>query len=549
MAYTSLVTNSALCLRLFSIRVTWFLTSLMVGVFADRLSGQEAAPNQRISGEIDRYIEEGWKESKTSGNSICSDADFVRRLYLDLIGRVPTLPERESFLANESVDKREQLIDQLLTSQEHAQHLAEVYDAILIGRTSREELSKRTEAGWIAYLEESVRENKRWDRVAEEILLARNEEKLGANWYLYARKEKPEAIAEAVSKDFFGVRIDCAQCHDHPLSSEILQKHYWGLVAFFNRTKNVGPHDKPMLSESAIGGFSEFSNVEGESFPNELVFLGDRRVEEPRPAKDAKPEDSPDLYVSIAKEEYRIPKFSRRQAFIEKVLHDHPLLAKSMVNRMWGWMMGRGLVHPVDAIDSYHPASHPELLDWLAKDFAESNYDVRRLLKGLAMSRTYQLDSLTKSTADPKWFTYAIPKPLTAEMLQRSLLTVLEPKEEKKWNNRQHRIEFAKRFPDVLAEESMSNVNQSLMLTNGNWLNQLLSPDHSRWTERLTSETSMSDDSLVKEVFLRALGREPDRDEMERLKSFMAERRDRRTRAILDLVWAVVTSAEFRFNH
>jgi hypothetical protein len=398
-------------------------------------------------------------------------------------------------------------------------------------------------------LEESVRENKRWDRVAEEILLARSEEKLGANWYLYARKEKPEAIAEAVSKDFFGVRIDCAQCHDHPLSSEILQKHYWGLVAFFNRTKNVGPHKKPMLSESAIGGFSEFSNIEGESFPNELVFLGDRRVEEPRPAKDAKPEDSPDLYVSIDKEEYRIPKFSRRQAFIENVLHDHPLLAKSMVNRMWGWMMGRGLVHPVDAIDSYHPASHPELLDWLSQDFAKSGYDVRRLIKGLAMSRTYQLASSTSSTADPKWFTYSIPKPLTAEMLQRSLLTVLEPKEEKKWNNRQHRTDFAKRFPDVLAEESMSNVNQSLMLTNGDWLNQLLLPDNSKWTERLISETSMSDESLLREVFLRALGREPDHEELTRLQSFLAERRDRRTRAILDLVWAVVTSAEFRFNH
>jgi hypothetical protein len=513
------------------------------------LYGQDVAPNPLNSGEIDRHIEAGWQGSKTNGNSICSDAEFARRLYLDFIGRVPTLAERESFLVDGGANKRERLIDQLLTSREHAEHLAEVYDAILIGRTSREELSKRSEAGWVEYLEESVRENKRWDRVAEEILLARSEEELGANWYLYARKEKPEAIAEAVSKDFFGVRIDCAQCHDHPLSSEILQKHYWGLVAFFNRTKNVGPHDKPMLSESAIGGFSEFSNVEGESFPNELVFLGDRRVEELRPAKDTKTEDSPDLYVSIAKEEYRIPKFSRRQAFIEKVLHEHPLLAKSMVNRMWGWMMGRGLVHPVDAIDSYHPASHPELLDWLSRDFAESGYDVRRLLKGLAMSRTYQLESSTASTADPKWFTYSIPKPLTAEMLHRSLLTVLEPKEEKKWNNRQHRTDFAKRFPDVLAEESMSNVNQSLMLTNGNWLNQLLSPNNSKWTERLVSETSMSDDSLLREVFLRALGREPDQQELERLQSFLTERRDRRTRAILDVVWAVLTSAEFRFNH
>ncbi|MCU0715699.1 MAG: DUF1549 and DUF1553 domain-containing protein [Pirellula sp.] len=549
MAYSLLDTNSSFGRRPIGIHSVLLLAAWIVGGVPDRLPGQDAAPNPVNSGEIDRFIEAGWRESKNNGNSICDDAEFVRRLYLDLVGRVPSLVERESFLADDSIHKREQLIDQLLASAEHAKHLAEVYDAILIGRTSREELSKRTEAGWVEYLEESVRENKRWDRVAEEILLARSEEKLGANWYLYARKEKPEAIAEAVSKDFFGVRIDCAQCHDHPLSSEILQKHYWGLVAFFNRTKNVGPHKKPMLSESAIGGFSEFSNVEGESFPNELVFLGDRRVEEPRPAKDAKPEDSPDLYVSIDKEEYRIPKFSRRQAFIEKVLHDHPLLSKSMVNRMWGWMMGRGLVHPVDAIDSYHPASHPELLDWLSQDFAKSGYDVRRLIKGLAMSRTYQLESSTSSAADPKWFTYSIPKPLTAEMFQRSLLTVLEPKEEKKWNNRQHRTDFAKRFPDVLAEESMSNVNQSLMLTNGDWLNHLLLPDNSKWTERLISETSMSDESLLREVFLRALGREPDHEEVARLQSFLVERRDRRTRAILDLVWAVVTSAEFRFNH
>ncbi|XZE42711.1 DUF1549 domain-containing protein [Pirellulaceae bacterium SH467] len=549
--------------RWFSIEFRWFVVAvaMMVALLLNPAIGQDAAPENRLTeppvatapfldyNAIDRFIEEGWRDAKVAGNGVCDDEEFVRRVTLDLIGRVPNLAERDAFLKDSSATKRESLIDRLLASPEHSVHFAEVYDAILIGRTGREELSKRTEAGWFAYLEQSIGENKRWDRVAEEILLARSEEDRGAHWYLYARKEKPEAIAEAVSKDFFGVRIDCAQCHDHPLSSEILQKHYWGLVAFFNRTKNVGSHEKPMLSESAIGGFSEFSNVEGESYPNELVFLGDRRVDEPRPEKDAKVEDSPDLYVSIEKDEYRVPKFSRRQAFIDKVLHDHPLLAKSMVNRMWGWMMGRGLVHPVDAIDSYHPASHPELLEWLAQDFAASGYNVRRLIKGLAMTRTYQLSSAVSGSVDPKWFTYSIPKPLTAEMLQRSLLTVLEPKEKKKWNNRQHRTDFAKRFPDVLAEESMSNVSQSLMLTNGSWLNELLSPEHSLWMDRLVSEESMSEDSLVMELFLRTVGREPDTEELERLRSFLETRRERRARAIGDLVWALLTSAEFRFNH
>ncbi len=118
-----------------------------------------------------------------------------------------------------------------------------------------------------------------------------------------------------------------------------------------------------------------------------------------------------------------------------------------MVNRLWGWMMGRGLVHPVDSLDSFHPPSHPELLDWLARDFAASGYDIRRLWKALASTQAYQLESTTASNSDPKWFASGLPKPLTAEMLQRSMLVVLDPVDESRWNSPDQRVAFASLFP------------------------------------------------------------------------------------------------------
>jgi hypothetical protein len=382
-------------------------------------------------------------------------------------------------------------------------------------------------------------------------LLARNEspDTQGANWYLYARNDKTQEIAEAVSKHFFGVRIDCAQCHDHPLASEIEQKHYWGLVAFFNRSKNVDKsHRNPRISESAIGGFSEFANVEGESKPNELVYLGNRSVAEQRPGKDSKEEDKDELYLDSTDKSYRVPKFSRREQFVENVLKDHPLFAKSMVNRMWGWMMGRGLVHPVDALDSYHPASHPELLEWLGRDFERSGFDIKRLIRSLALSRTYQRESRQTVFADPKWFSSSIPKPLTAEMLHRSFGTVLLPKDLNSWNDPITRQEFTRLFPDVLTEESISNVSQSLLLSNSRILLELITPQNSGLLSRLVSKEWTSE-AIVQELFKAILGRNPDEDELKVSTEYLGRPNPKSAMLIEGLAWSLLTSAEFRFNH
>ncbi|MCY2986086.1 MAG: DUF1549 domain-containing protein [Planctomycetota bacterium] len=498
---------------------------------------------------IDLGLEQGYRVNSVEAAKPIDDSMFARRIHLDLVGRVPRTGELDEFLSQTNSSKRSALVDRLLASDEHAVHMAEVYDAILIGRTNVDQVKKRMEAGWLAYLRDAVVKNRPWNQITREIVLARpsSPEARGAAWYLYARKDKHQDIAEAVSKDIFGVRIDCAQCHDHPLADEIKQKHYWGLVAFFNRSKNVDTPQGPRISESAIGGFSDFANLEGSSSPNELRFLEDRYVEEVRPGKDAKEEDKDELYVSVNGTDPKIPKFSRREQFVEKVLADHPLLGKAMVNRIWGWMMGRGLVHPVDSLDSFHPASHPELLDWLSRDFVASGYDVRRLIKAIASSQSYQLDSANTKNVDPKWFATALPKPLTAEMLQRSMLTVLEPVETSRWDTIEKRVAFANLFPDVLTEESIANVAQGLLLSNSDTITELVSMKQSRFLQSLAAP--METATATERLFLRILGRNPASDEVAYCKQYIDGRMDQRERAIEGLAWAMITSAEFRFNH
>ncbi len=497
---------------------------------------------------IDLAVEQKWIASSIQPAASIEDRLFARRIYLDLIGRVPQRSELQEFLASTDGRKRERLIDRLLSSDEYATHMAEVFDAILIGRQNLVDWRAAGKAGWLDYLRRSFADNRGWNQIAKEIALARpsNSDSAGAVWYLYSRKNKHQEIAEAVSKDLFGVRIDCAQCHDHPLADEIEQQHYWGLTAFFNRSTNVDTDKGPRVAESAIGGFSEFADIHGSSSENRLVFLRSKTVDEPRPAKETKQEDRDELYKPSLDGEPRIPLFSRRQAFVDEILASHPMVARSMVNRLWGWMFTRGIVHPVDAMDSMHPASHPGLLDWLSRDFEASGYDVRRLLRHFALSRTYQLQSANKTPSpDPKWFGYAIAKPLTAEAFYRSMLIGLQVDHPENWNTDERRITLAGLFPDVLAEESMATVAQGLMLSNSEWINSLVSYSQSQTIRQCVA---MGDDaSAIDHLFNCILGRAPDAEEVQAMQTFIHGRKDR-IQAMESAAWALLTSAEFRFR-
>lgn len=499
---------------------------------------------------INQRLSEKWASDGRKPAEECSDRAFVRRVYLDLAGRIPTVDETSAFLNDGRDDKRSQLIDELLSSEDHTQHFADLFDALLMGRAAESKYAERVKHGWRGYLESAFRQNRPWNEVAAEILLARPEDnsESGAVWFLYERNNQHQAIAESVAPAFFGIRIECAQCHDHMMVDEIKQEHYWGLVAFFNRSKNENTPNGPRVAESAIGGFSEFANLTGDSSPNRLAFLRAETIDEPRPGKDEKQADADDLYATAAvKDDPRVPKFSRREQFVRNVLQDHPLLARAMVNRVWAILMGRGIVHPYDEIDSMHPPSHPELLDWLAKDFAASGFDVRRLIRMIARSDAYQLNSARPDDVnDPSTFAWYLERPLTAEQLARSIQLAVRGTFQ---NDAAVVSSFRTQFLDVLPDQVAIPIADALYFSNNERLSRYLheSQGDDQLIQQLVSESSHR--SRAKRLIQRMFGRQATKDEIKAIVQYLKQRNDRVPDAIEQVVWSLLASAEFRFNH
>ncbi len=520
---------------------------------SDRVESVSSADG--MSAEIDRQLRLRWQSDGITPAAVSSDEAFVRRVYLDLAGRIPTLGERQAFIDDHREQKRGELIDRLLGGEDHVQHLSDTFDTLLMGRGNRQRYRQRSEHQWRDWLEQAFRANRPWNQMTAEILLARpqSEAERGVVWYLYERDDDHQAIAESVARSFFGIRIDCAQCHDHMIADEIEQGHYWGLVAFFNRGKNEQTPLGPRVAESAVGGFSEFADLTGSSSPNRLTFYGAETIDEPRPDPDAEPEDRDDLYFAGPGDgEPRVPKFSRRERFVSQIVADHPLIARSFVNRVWAMLMGRGIVHPFDQMDSAHQPSHPELLDTLADDFCANGYDVRRLIRGIANSQAYQLGSQRPPGADdPASFAWYLPRPLTAEQFTRSLQVGFRDRVE---NGHPLVAQVREKIPAVMPETVMTGVAETLFLTNNPALNRYLEESQGE-TDLLTRlREQRSIDATIETLCLTLLGREPSADETAALAEFLAAEPAESADSIAGerlrhAAWALVTSAEFRFNH
>lgn len=520
---------------------------------------------------IDFQIEKKWRELKVKPSERCDDRTFARRVYLDIAGRIPMPDELDRFLNDKRRNKRAALIDTLLESPEYAVRMRELFDVVFMERGAfapprerrRRGANPKADERWHDYLEWSFRENRPWNEVANDIILARPSTNAtrGAMQFLYARKDNAQQMAEAAGSALLGLQIKCAQCHDHPLAPEIKQSHYWGAVAAFNRSKAVETGAGPGVAESAIGGFVKFTNLKGGSTEALLRFLDDQLVDEARPKDGEKENDAPDKYVNAVAlgdaknlKAVPVPRFSRREAFAKWVCDtNNPLLARSFVNRTWAMLMGRGLVHPVDRMDSSRPASHPELLDWLASDFARNGYDVKRLVRTIASTRVYQLDSQPagKTRPAPDTFACALDKPLTAEVFARSMLiaTGNEPKSDGGFSAfdlaRVQRV-FADVYADVFPTETISTPRQAIFLANNSTVDALVK---SSSTNALSRLATLDDRMRVRELFARVLGREPDKDELKHAMDYLRTHSHEPAAATQHLLWALVTGAEFRLNH
>jgi mono/diheme cytochrome c family protein len=519
-------------------------------------------PPAKLAGPevIDHFIELGWKDRHLKPAKVADDSTYLRRIYLDLAGRPPTDDEAARFLKDRRRDKRERVSDDLLASLEYPRHLREVFDVVLMGRRGAKFEDQRADNRWFEFLENSFRENRPWNELVRDLIVARPENPAarGAVWYLYERKNSAQAMAEALAPVVFGAQIKCAQCHDHMVAREIKQAHYWGMVAAFNRSKNVETPDGPALAESAIGGFISFANLKKETQPAYLTFFNGKRVEESWPKDGEKEVDAPDKYLTKIADQKNsasapaVPRFSRRAALADAVTRDNPLLARATVNRVWAMLMGRGIVHPVDLMDSKHAPSHPDLLDWLARDFEQHGYDLKRLIKMIVSTRAYQLDSRPRDgkPAPDDAFARALEKPLSAEQLFQSLLVATGSAPDKNGkiagqDEKSLRRAFVAQFPDLFAPDYNATLQQALFLSNSPLFDQLLAPAGGNLSARLLGQPARNERArlAIRAVF----GREPDAAELTEANRYLASRSPEA--GVKQLLWALVSSTEFAVNH
>jgi hypothetical protein len=319
----------------------------------------------------------------------CSDAEFLRRVSLDLNGMPPTSDEARSFLADASNNKREQLVDRLLASPHYARHMASTLDLMLMERRANTHV---TADEWQAWLMKSTRENKPWNVLAREILTADGDDpnQRPAARFVLDRGAEPNVLTHDISRIFFGRDMQCAQCHDHPIVADYLQSDYQGLLAYiapgYTVVRKEGDKQVTMYAERA-----------GSDLSFESVFVkGTQHRTGPRMPDDLAADEpfflpGDEYQIAPADAVKSVPKFSRRGKLAEFATNGtNQAFNQNIANRLWAHMFGRGLVHPVDMHHPDNPATDPELLRILGEQFAAKNYDIKAFLRELALSETYQ---------------------------------------------------------------------------------------------------------------------------------------------------------------
>ncbi len=318
--------------------------------------------------------------------AIANDAEFLRRVTLDLHGIVPTSAEARAFLADAAPNKREILVDRLLSSPRYAVHMANVFDVMLMERRPDKHVPTPE---WQKYLQAAFQKNVPYDQLAREVLSADGVDpnlRPAAKFFL-DRDAEPNIMARDVGRIFFGMDLQCAQCHDHPLVDHYLQTDYYGLYAFVNRTVVFADEvaKKSFLGEKSDGEASYKSVFTQDAGHIRPQLPGENEIDEPRFRQG---ED----YVAAPLPGVRpVPKYSRRAKLAELATNGaNRQFNLNIANRLWGHMMGRGLVHPVDLHHPLNPPSHPAVLDLITNEFVAMKYDMRGLLRELALTRAYQ---------------------------------------------------------------------------------------------------------------------------------------------------------------
>jgi hypothetical protein len=548
-------------------------------VTATSLPPLRAFPAYDATHVVDREIFGKLKRLRVPPAEAASDHEFVRRVTLDLAGRIPTAAETERFCANTDPGKREALVDALLNGPEFPKHWRDNLNVLLMGRTAFP-----MAPAWAAWLETSLKEDRGWDQMARELLLARPEkpEQNGALYFLDSRFAQGDTGLDVATRDvsriFFGVDIQCARCHTHPDVAAWQQQAYWGIAAFLGRSYRIQVNGASYLGEKATGEVQYFGPDKNLRAAAPVFLTGESAQEPAVPAAAPATPESPDLYTVApeeAKEKTRVPvpKYSRRRRLVEiAVGAQDPYFKRAVVNRVWALLMGRGLVEPVDQMHLGNPPSHPLLLQELSEEFARNGFSLKRLVRTLVTSQAYARSSQWKPAGrllagrpPAELYAVAAARPQSMHQLANSMLVAAGygaqaagspgPEADASADAGKARAQFEAQFAAQLAEirrrldsgteTFQPNVAQALYLSNSRAFQQLL--EQGGLAARLAKLPD--DGEAVRQAYLAVLSRPPDAEELAAFRQYLDARKDRRPAAVVQVVWVLVTSAEFRFIH
>jgi hypothetical protein len=499
---------------------------------------------------VDEFV---FKKLETIGmppSEMTDDATFLRRVTIDIAGRLPTPEEMSRFLADPSPAKRDKRVDALLASPDYAEYFANKWSSLLRNKRTAPTHQRGTYAFW-TWLRDSFVENKPYDQFAREVVAASGDvaQNPPVAWFRQARDSQTQM--EDVSQLFLGTRLQCAQCHHHPYE-KWSQQDYYQLTAFF----------------------AQVGRKAGSQPGEEVIFhkRGNATATNKKTSQPVKPAGLGAATLNLA------PDDDPRQALADWMSRrDNPFFAKSLVNRYWKHFFNRGLVEPEDDMRETNPAVNPELLNALAEDFISSGYDLKQLVRAITTSRTYQLSAVPNAhnAVDKQNFSRYYPKRLNAEVLFDAVNTLVKADSkfdglpvgtravalpDNSFNASSYFLTVFGRPDSASAceceRQQDASLAQSLHLLNAKDIQDKLAADTGR--AALLAADPRSDEEKIRELYAWAYSRSPDAGELKLAKNHLEKKiKDKdgkeitipKRQAYEDVLWALVNTKEFLFNH
>jgi len=498
---------------------------------------------------IDQHVLAKLRRFNIVPSESSDDAEFLRRVCLDLTGTLPPPRRVREFLASKDPQKRDKLIEVLLRSPEFVDFWTFRFADLF--RVSFEQGSPAFTKMYWEWIRKNIATNKPFDQVARERIGGQGYNGPTRHWYGGSDLRRPQDMMAEEVRVFLGRRLDCAQCHNHPYETWS-QNQFWGLAAFFGRLTHIGD----------LGGAGPAVIFDDPAGHGENG--GGAKVLHPRTKQEVQPSF---LDGKVLSESERVDLRMRLAEWMTSP--QNPYFAEAAANRIWGYFFGRGIVNPVDDFRLTNPPTHPELLRALANDFRDHGYDLRHLMRLIVQSKTYQFSGTPNATNEDDHINYshALPRALEAEVLLDALSQVTGVSEVFE-DDSGARLPVASRainvvFPDTFPSQFLdiygrpnrlmvperkgeANIAQALHLLAGPTYTSKLSGENGRIHQLL--KLGRSDNEIIEEFFLAALSRPPAARELEFLAGNISRRSSRRE-ALEDLVWSLVASREFAYNH